>query len=65
MPSNITIPAGSPPRGVVSNIVDPQYYGGCFVVINITFLSIALVMLVSRFYAQIMILKRVGLDDCK
>lgn len=65
MPLNSTTPAGPPPSGVASNFINPQYDGGRFVAVGITFLSIAIIMMAVRLYTQIALLKRVGLDDCK
>lgn len=65
MPWNSTTPAGQPPQGVTSDFVSPQYDGGRLVAVDVTFLSMAIIMMILRLYTQAVLSKRVGLDDCK
>lgn len=65
MPLNTTMPAGQPPQGVNSDFISPQYDGGRLVAVDVTFLSIAIIMMILRLYTQAVLSKRVGLEDCK
>jgi len=50
---------------LVSNFVNPDYNGAKFVVVNAIFLSLATVAVILRVYARGVLLRLLGLDDCK
>ena len=58
-------PPVPPPPGVISNFTDPDSLSATCLAINVSFLAIAGVFVILRFYTRACITRRVGWDDCK
>lgn len=58
------IPAWPAPPGFTSNFKNPEGIGHRFVGVAITFLPLTVIVLALRLYTQIVILRKLGIDDC-
>ena len=59
------IPAGRPPRGVISNFVNPVTLKTPVVAINVVFIVLATAVVSLRVYTRKFINRALGPDDCK
>lgn len=59
------VPAGVPPAGVTSNLIDPPSDGYQITICNIVCLIIVITVFSMRMYTRICIVKAVGYDDCE
>ena len=58
------IPAIPPPPGVVSNFENPETLASSIIGVNVTFLSLMLIVVFIRIYARSFIVRSLGWDDC-
>jgi hypothetical protein len=59
------LPLLPPPDGQVSNFVNPQSNGSHVSIANGICLSLSISALALRMYTRSVLIKKVGLDDCK
>ena len=59
------IPAGTPPPGQVSNLIDPSSRAYVLLITSSVFLSLGLVAFFIRLYAKFLIRRGAWWDDCK
>jgi hypothetical protein len=60
-----TIPAASPPPGIVPNFDHPPSRSNLLLGLTSVFLSLAVISYFIRMYTKIKILRKVSWDDCK
>lgn len=65
MSASELIPAGPPPPGISSNFKNPESIAGKFIGLAIFFLTLTVIVVTLRLYTQIVILRRLGIDDCE
>ena len=58
------IPAFPPPPGVVSNFDNPKTLSSSIIGVNVTFLSLMLIVVFIRIYSRGFIARSLGWDDC-
>lgn len=58
-------PALTPPDGVESNFDNPSNQTSMAVGVTIFALCISTLLMISRFYARVIVLRRVGIEDCE
>jgi hypothetical protein len=59
-----TVPAATPPHGIIPNFIDPPSIGYRQTTTNIVVLVIMIVVVALRLYTRIFIVKSFGYDDC-
>lgn len=64
MSASDLIPAWPAPSGHSSNLENPEGVGYRFVGLAVGLLTLTVVVVVLRLYTQIVIIRRLGLDDC-
>lgn len=57
-------PAAQPPDGLSSNFVDPPSLGLVYLTIIYLFMPLMFIFVVVRLYARIMMVHKLGVDDC-
>ena len=58
-------PAGTPPPGITSNLINPPSKGQTLVILDGVFMSLMLVAVFIRIYVRVKLVKTWGWDDCK
>ena len=58
-------PAGKPPAGAISNLLDPPDLDGPLILATILFLSVSTLAIGLRVYTKVALLKSLAYEDCK
>lgn len=58
-------PAGTPPPGIIPNLVNPSTQGPTMIIVGSILLFFMLVFASMRFFTKLCIVRRTTLDDCE
>jgi len=58
-------PAGTPPKGIKPNFIDPPNHDALIISLNTVLLTLMWTVVLLRLYAKGLILRTLGWDDCK